>query len=126
MTVQRSTITYAEDEFKVTNLLDWLTVLDARMAAQGIPPAPRPLGEAPDAAPVHARMDHARWIGDCECGSAVMLFRDGPWFWCPSCANSAAGGKMRPIVWPPDVERINRDKSTLPAGLAHWTPGDER
>lgn len=125
MTVPRSTIRYAEDEFRVTNILDWLNVLDSRLAAQGIPPAPRPLGEAPDAAPVVAVMDHARWIGKCQCGSAVMLFKGGPWFWCPSCANAGAAGKMRPVQWPADVERINRDMASLPVGLAHWEPEDE-
>jgi hypothetical protein len=120
----RSTIRYAEDEFRVTNLLDWLTVLDSRLAAQGIPPAPRPLGEDPAAPPVYARMNHARWLGECECGSAVMLFRQGPWFWCPTCANAGTGGKMRPISWPEpaELERVNRDMATLPAGLANWDP----
>lgn len=125
MSVQRSTIRYAEDEFRVTNLLDWLTVLDSRLAAQGIPPAPRPIGEAPDADPAIAVMNHARWLAECQCGSAVMLFKGGEWFWCPSCANAGAGGKLRPVVWPAELERINRDMASLPAAVAHWTPEAE-
>lgn len=125
MTVQRCQIRYAEDEFRVTNILDWLNVLDSRLAAQGIPPAPRPLGEAPDAPPAVAVMNHARWLAHCECGSAVMLFRAAEWMWCPSCGNAAAGGKMRPVIWPAALERINRDAASRPTGLAHWTPEDE-
>lgn len=125
VSVKRSTIRYAEDEFRVSGWLDWLNVLDSRLAAQGMPPALRPTGEAPDAAPAVAVLNHARWLAHCECGSAVMLFRGAEWMWCPSCGNAAAGGKMRPVQWPADLERINRDAESQPTGLAHWTPEDE-
>lgn len=123
--IKRCTIRYAEDEFRVSNLLDWLTVMDSRLVTQGLPPAPRPIGEAPDAPPAIAIMNHARWLAECECGSAVLLFKGGEWFWCPSCGNAAAAGKMRPIQWPSELDRINRDKESQPSGLAHWTPEDE-
>lgn len=124
---ERSTIRYAEDEFGVSDWPAWLDVQDARAAEAGRPKPPRPIGEAPDAAPVTARMNYARWVADCECGSAVMLFRGtaGAWFWCPSCGNASAGGKLRPVVWPADRDQIDANMSTLPEGLAQWDPAGD-
>lgn len=123
---QRSVVQYADDEFHVSSWPEWLNVLDARLIRQGLPPARRPVGEAPAAAPVYARLEYARWLADCDCGAAVMLFRGpaGQWFWCPSCGNPGAGGKLRPVVWPADREQITKNRETLPAQLAHWKPGD--
>jgi hypothetical protein len=121
----RSKIRYAEDEFSAHTLPAWLDALDARAAQAGIPRPPRPVGEAPAAPPVTARMNYGRWIADCECHAAVLLFRGeqaGRWFWCPACGNAGAGGKLRPVVWPPDRERIDRDMATLPAAVANWDP----
>lgn len=121
MTV-RSVIQYADDEFGVSTFGPWLDVLDARAADAGQPPPPRPLGEAPDAAPVIARMNYARWLADCGCGSAVMLFRGEPgrWFWCPACGNTASAGKLRPVIWPANRAQIDIDMASLPAELANW------
>lgn len=121
----RSAIRYADDEFRVSTLPAWLDAMDARRAAQGQPPGPRPVGEAPAAPPVTARMNYARWLADCECGSAVLLFRAEPecrWFWDPVCGNATTGGKLRPVLWPADRALIDANKATLPAELAHWQP----
>lgn len=117
-------IRYAEDEFGVNSWSAWLDVLDARAAAIGQPRPPRPDGEDAAAPPVYARMNHARWLAECGCGSAVLLFRGGPgaWFWCPSCGNAVAAGKLRPVLWPPDRDRIDTNMASLPEGLAHWDP----
>lgn len=120
----RSQIRYADDEFGVSTITAWLDVLDSRLIRQGFPPAPRPVGEDPSAEPVIAVMNHARWLGECGCGSAVMLLRDAAWFWCPTCQNSGTG-RLRPVIWPAELDRINRDKASLPEGLAHWTPESE-
>lgn len=123
---QRSEIRYADDEFGVADLPAWLDVMDSRRADQGQQLGSRPLGEAPDAAPVYARMNYARWLADCECGAAVMLFRGeaGKWFWCPACGNASTGGKLRPVIWPAGRDQIDTDMSTLPAGLAQWEPSE--
>lgn len=123
----RSNITYAEDEFGVSTLTDWLDALDARQINVAGPPVSRPLGEAPDAAPVYARMNYARWLGDCDCASAVLLFRGvaGKWFWCPACGNASTSGKLRPVMWPKDRDRIDTDRATVPAALANWEPGSD-
>lgn len=126
---QRSVIRHADDEFGVSDFPAWLDVMDARAVQLGFPRPPRPLGEAPDAEPVVATMNHGRWLAACGCGSAVMLFRGeaGRWFWCPSCGNPGAGGKLRPVLWPTPAERarIERDMESLPTGLAHWDPAVE-
>jgi hypothetical protein len=123
--VERSVIQYADDEFGTTDFPAWLDVLDARQADIGRPAVPRPAGEAPDAPPVTARVNYGRWLADCECGASVLLFRGpaGQWFWCPACAGSISGGKLRPVVWPANRDQIDLDMSTLPAELAQWEPG---
>lgn len=126
--MQRSTITYADDEFRVSTLPEWLDAMDARRAAQGQAPGPRPTGEAPDAPPVAARMNYGRWLADCECGSAVLLFRAEPahpWFWDPTCGNARTGGALRPVLWPADLEQIDSNMATVPAQLAQWEPGEQ-
>lgn len=121
-------IRYADDEFGATTWAGFLDVLDARAAEAGQPRPPRPDGEAPGAEPVYARMNYGRWLGDCGCGSAVLLFRGEPgaWFWCPSCGNAVAAGKLRPVIWPADRDRIDTNAASLPTGLAHWDPEEGR
>jgi hypothetical protein len=123
---QRTPIRYAEDEFGVTDWPAWLEVMDARRSKDGHPPGPRPQAQEPSAAPVYARMNYGRWLADCECKAAVMLFRGkaGQWFWCPNCGNAAAGGKMRPVIWPGGRAQIDLDKGSLPAALANWDPAE--
>lgn len=117
-------IRYAEDEFGVSTWTAWLDVQDARAVAAGLPAVPRPVGEAPDAEPVVAYMNYARWVADCGCGSAVMLFRGEPgaWYWCPACGNAATGGMLRPVTWPANRAQIDLDMASVPTALANWTP----
>lgn len=122
----RCQITYADHEFGVSDFQAWLEVMDARQADLGRPPVPRPLGEAPDAPPAVARMNYGRWLADCDCGSAVLLFRcTAAWFWCPACGNATSSGKLRPVIWPENHAQIDIDMATLPAQLAQWPPTPE-
>lgn len=110
---------------------DWpafLDVMDIRRRREGHRPSRRPQGQKADVAPVYARMNYGRWLADCECKAAVLLFRGKPgeWFWCPACENAATAGQLRPVIWPDGRDQIDADKSTLPAALANWDPADDR
>jgi hypothetical protein len=55
---------------------------------------------------VLARVDHGRWGANCECGGAEYVDPDDPVFYCFSCGNAAAGGKLRPVQFPGNMEDI--------------------
>jgi hypothetical protein len=50
---------------------------------------------------VVARIDHGRWIADCECNGAEYVDPDEPIFYCLSCLNIEYGGALRPVRFPP-------------------------
>jgi len=55
---------------------------------------------------VQARVEHGRWGEHCECGGAEYVDPDDPVFYCFSCGNASAGGKLRPVQFPSNVEEI--------------------
>ncbi|MHB0922612.1 MAG: hypothetical protein ACYC3H_01430 [Bellilinea sp.] len=53
---------------------------------------------------VVARIDHGRWIADCECNGAEYVDPGEPVFFCLSCLNGSNGGRLRPVKFPsPEV-----------------------
>jgi hypothetical protein len=58
--------------------------------------------------PVEARIDHGRWIADCDqCGGAEYVDPDNPLFYCFSCRNKAHKGAARPVIFPVNREEID-------------------
>jgi hypothetical protein len=55
---------------------------------------------------VQARVDHGRWGANCECGGAEYVDPDDPVFYCFSCGNASANGKLRPVQFPSNKEDI--------------------
>lgn len=58
-----------------------------------------------DASEVVARIDHGRWIADCECNGAEYVDPGEPIFFCLDCLNANHGGKLRPVRFPPPEVR---------------------
>ena len=76
------------------------------------------------APPVHARVEQGRWLGDCECGGAMLLIKGAP-FMCGSCFNAANGHRYRPVMWPDDITAIEDVLLARPEpGTRGWAPVD--
>lgn len=76
----------------------------------------------PEAPRVVARVNHNRWIADCECGGAEAV-ADGFPFFCFSCHNQRHGGRARLVQFPPDAAAIERALLKRPDILArNWLP----
>ena len=69
---------------------------------------------------VDARVDHNRWIADCECGGAEYVDPDEPIFFCFSCNNLAFNGKLRPVVFPTKKEMANIEKGLNLKNYYSW------
>lgn len=67
----------------------------------------------PTGKPVYARIWKSQWIADCECKGASFVDYDEPLFFCFSCGNYSNGGKPRPVIFPPEAERIEIEKTLL-------------
>lgn len=50
--------------------------------------------------PVHAIVAYGRWIAECECGGAEFVEPGDPLFYCASCGNTPAEGRVRPVIFP--------------------------
>lgn len=66
---------------------------------------------------VRARVDHGRWIADCECGGAEYVDPDEPFFYCMSCGNHAVGGTGRPVIFPQGKLLIEIETAVLERGV---------
>jgi len=73
---------------------------------------------------LEARIEHARWIVDCEnCGGAEFYWEDGL-FLCTQCGNSDTGGKPKLVKIPrirPSIEDILSKRKII---NRHWYPGE--
>ena len=47
-----------------------------------------------------------RLLGGCECGGAEYVCRAEPVFYCLSCGNAANSGRLRPVLFEEDLERM--------------------
>lgn len=56
--------------------------------------------------PVFARVEHNRWLADCECAGAEVVDAIDPRFYCLSCMNDANGGRPRPVIFPDDTDDV--------------------
>lgn len=66
-----------------------------------------PLSVVAEVEPMPVRVDWGRWIADCPCGGAEMVWLEGPHqIWCAQCGNAALGGQWRPVALPDRVHEI--------------------
>ena len=92
----------------------------ALLAHQG---GPLPLLESQDSVP--ARINHGRWIVDCECRGAQLVYFSDLRTWCPRCGNVASGGAWRQVAIPSnwrDIEQILNLRPEL--ANRNWQPGE--
>lgn len=64
-------------------------------------------------APVRARIWNGQWIADCECRGASFVDPDEPIFFCFSCGNRSNGSQPRPVIFPPEAERLEIERLIL-------------
>ncbi len=76
-----------------------------------------------DSPPVRARVDHGRWIVDCECKGAVFAFDEGI-FMCSSCLNAEHKHQYRHLIFPRNRKRIERILLERPLDNRNWYLGE--
>jgi hypothetical protein len=99
-----------------------------RRSGHAVPdPEPEDAGD-PEVA---ARVDHGRWVGDCNlwdaatgqtCLNAQALDPDDERFFCIACHNADIGGRWRPVTWPADIAAVEAPLEELPVPEQNWTP----
>ncbi len=94
-------------------------------------PLPEPAAGAPVGPPVVARVDHGRWVGDCDlqdtarkrvCRGAQYVHPDDRRFYCSTCHNGIMGGRWRLVVWPADRAAVEAPLDGLPPREQNWRP----
>lgn len=75
--------------------------------------------------PVVARIDHGRWIADCECNGAEYVDPGEPIFYCLSCGNTEYQGHVRPVVFPPPDVRAAIEAGLSPENFFSWNQEEE-
>ena len=70
--------------------------------------------------PVKARVDHNRWIADCECGGAEYVDPDEPIFFCFSCDNMAFNNMLRPVIFPGKRAMARIEKNLSEKNFFSW------
>jgi hypothetical protein len=109
--------------------VDATTIIEIKRHHGHFVPDPEPEDAAdPD---VVARVDHGRWIGDCNlwdaargwtCLNAQAIDPDDERFFCIACHNAEVDGRWRPVVWPADVAAVEVPLESLPVPEQNWTP----
>jgi hypothetical protein len=98
------------------------------MQAQQV--VPDPTAGDPIGPNVVARIDHGRWIGDCNlndavnvrvCPNAQYVDEADLRFFCITCHNAEIGGRWRTVVFPADIEATEAPLLALPATEQNWT-----
>ena len=82
-----------------------------------------PQGGMADAAPLKARVNHGRWLVDCECSGAEIAF-DECVFMCQSCWNAQHKHQYRPVLFPQGRQAIEQTLLQRPVPNRNWEPGD--
>ena len=76
-----------------------------------------------DADPVKARVNHGRWIVDCECKGAEFAFEEGL-FMCQSCFNANRKHQYRRLIFPKNRKGIEMELIQRPEPNRNWYPGE--
>ncbi len=76
-----------------------------------------------DVAPLKARVNHGRWVVDCECAGAELAWDEGV-FMCLSCFNLEHGHKYRPVVFPKNRRAIELELMRRPVANRNWDIGE--
>ena len=81
---------------------------------EGIPVLIKDLDQPATGTPLQAVIWQGQWIvrTDC-CNSASFVDPDEPIAICFSCANRANGNKPRPVIFPPEIERLEIERLLL-------------
>ena len=82
-----------------------------------------PQGGISDAESVKARVNHGRWIVDCECRGAEFAFDEGL-FMCQSCYNAGHKHQYRRLVFPKNRKGIEMELIQRPEPNRNWYPGE--
>ena len=86
---------------------------------------------AEGASPLVAEVNHGTWIAPCSCGApglpapGCVVFLDAPLAWCVRCSNAETSGRWRPVLLPPDDERVAIEAVLAcrpQAGDRNWEP----
>lgn len=83
---------------------------------------PIPTESVPDAAPVYARVNQNRWLGDCaNCGNAAIVSLADPRFGCTEC-----GRDWVELIVPADPDAIDAELMLTPQTYLRnwWHPDD--
>lgn len=56
--------------------------------------------------PIEMRIDFGRMIAQCECGGVSYVQQDDPFFYCSVCRNESAGGLLRKVEFPDNLQEI--------------------
>ena len=82
-----------------------------------------PQGGISDTPPVKARVNHGRWVVDCECNGAVLAFEEGI-FMCQSCFNAGHKHQYRRHIFPKGRRAIETALLQRPEVNRNWYPGE--
>lgn len=75
--------------------------------------------------PVIARIDHGRWLADCECNGAEYVDPNEPIFFCLSCGNTEYQGRMRPVIFPAPETRAKIEANLSPENFYSWNDKED-
>lgn len=93
-------------------------------AVVGLNPPPA-LDRVSKADPLPARVDHGRWIVDCPCHAASMVWLDTPLVWCGGCGNAHIFGQWQRVKLPEERAEIEAALIVRPdAANRNWFPGE--
>ncbi|MEU9946933.1 hypothetical protein [Streptomyces sp. NPDC047939] len=83
---------------------------------------PIPTEFVPDAAPVYARINQNRWIGDCPvCGNAAIISLNDPRFGCTECPRDWVE-----LILPADPLAVEAEMLAIPQTyLRNWWADDD-
>ncbi len=99
---------------------DFMTrVVIRRAGSQGVKFNPK-LSDAP---PLLAYINHGRWLADCECKGAELVFDEGLLV-CLSCFNKAHGYQPRRVAFPEERLAIEALLERRPLENQNWRPGE--
>lgn len=74
-----------------------------------------------------ASINGGRWLVHCPfvgCNGAQYASFQDRRFWCVDCENRAVVGQWVEVVWPSNIEDIERALEVRPLHSRHWLPGE--